>query len=62
MSPTPASMTPSAIQRTCRRAHVTMTDRRFNKLKLLEDTPYEKRNEENDVVIMPWGGQKGPGA
>ena len=40
--------------------HVTMTDRRFNKLKLLEDTPYEKRNEENDVVIMPWGGQKGP--
>ena len=37
-----------------------MTERRFNKLKLLEDTPYEKRNEENDVVIMPWGGQKGP--
>ena len=40
--------------------HVVMTDRRFNKLKLLEDTPYEKRNEDNDVVILPWGGSKGP--
>ncbi len=40
--------------------HVHMTERRFSKLNLLEDTPYEKRNEDNDVVIMPWGGQKGP--
>ena len=40
--------------------HVHMTERRFSKLNLLEDTPYEQRNEDNDVVIMPWGGQKGP--
>ncbi len=40
--------------------HVHMTQRRFNKLKLLEDTPYEKRNEDQDVVVLPWGGSKGP--
>ncbi len=40
--------------------HVRGTERRFGKLKLLEDTPYEARNADNDVVILPWGGSKGP--
>lgn len=40
--------------------HVDMTERRFGKLKLLEDAPYETRNTEHSVVVMPWGGSKGP--
>ena len=37
-----------------------MTERRFSKLKLLEDGTYESANTESSVVVMPWGGSKGP--
>ena len=40
--------------------HVEMTERRFGKLKLLEDGTYESLNSEADVILMPWGGSKGP--
>ena len=41
--------------------HVQMTERRFSKLKLLEESEYERDNADEPVVIMPWGGSKGPG-
>lgn len=41
--------------------HVRLTHRRFGKLKLLENESYESRNTDASVVIMPWGGSKGPG-
>ena len=37
-----------------------MTERRFAKLKLLEDGWYERENTEEPVVLMSWGGSKGP--
>ena len=40
--------------------HIQMTERRFGKLKLLEDGTYESVNPEAAVAIMPWGGSKGP--
>jgi 2-oxoglutarate ferredoxin oxidoreductase subunit alpha len=40
--------------------HVQMTERRFSKLKLLEDGDYERENTSANVAIMPWGGSKGP--
>ena len=40
--------------------HVQMTQRRFNKLKLLEDGVYESTNAESTIAVMPWGGSKGP--
>ena len=40
--------------------HVEMTQRRFGKLKLLDDGTYERRNTDASVVVMPWGGSKGP--
>ncbi|MEZ4554821.1 MAG: 2-oxoacid:acceptor oxidoreductase subunit alpha [Dehalococcoidia bacterium] len=40
--------------------HVDMMERRFNKLKLLEDGTYEAERTEASVAIMPWGGSKGP--
>ena len=40
--------------------HVQMTERRFSKLKLLEEDDYETDNADASVVIMPWGGSKGP--
>ncbi len=40
--------------------HVQMTERRFSKLKLLEDGAYESQNTDSQVVLMPWGGSKGP--
>jgi 2-oxoglutarate ferredoxin oxidoreductase subunit alpha len=40
--------------------HVEMTERRFGKLKLLEDGTYERRNADAAVAVMPWGGSKGP--
>ena len=39
--------------------HIQMTERRFGKLKLLENESYEKQNEDSPVVVMPWGGSKG---
>ena len=41
--------------------HVRMTERRFGKLKLLEeDATYECQHPEASVAVMPWGGSKGP--
>jgi 2-oxoglutarate ferredoxin oxidoreductase subunit alpha len=39
--------------------HVQMTERRFGKLKLLEDGSFEEKNANAPVTIMPWGGSKG---
>ena len=39
--------------------HVQMTERRFGKLKLLEDAPYERENPQEPIALMPWGGSKG---
>ena len=40
--------------------HIQMTERRFSKLKLLEDGTYEALNTESAIALMPWGGSKGP--
>ncbi len=40
--------------------HVHGTRRRFGKLNLLNDGDYEEINPEASVVMMPWGGTKGP--
>lgn len=40
--------------------HIEMTERRFSKLKLLEDGTFECENPDASIVIMPWGGSKGP--
>ena len=40
--------------------HVTMQQRRFNKLKLLEDGTYESEHANEAIALMPWGGSKGP--
>ena len=40
--------------------HVQMTERRFGKIKLLEENNYESDQTENSIAIMPWGGSKGP--
>jgi|TARA_B110000263_G_C14907472_1_gene328838 2-oxoglutarate ferredoxin oxidoreductase subunit alpha len=38
-----------------------MTERRFAKLKTLNDGTFEAENQSASVVIMPWGGSKGSG-
>ena len=40
--------------------HIQMTERRFSKLKLLEDDNYESENPSEPVAVMTWGGSKGP--
>ena len=40
--------------------HIQMTTRRFSKLELLNDGTYESENTDASVVLMPWGGSKGP--
>jgi 2-oxoglutarate ferredoxin oxidoreductase subunit alpha len=40
--------------------HIQMTERRFAKLNLLEDGTFECSNPQATVVLMPWGGSKGP--
>ncbi len=40
--------------------HIQMTERRFSKLELLNDGTYETENADSPVVVMPWGGSKGP--
>ena len=40
--------------------HIQMTERRFNKLRLLEEDTYERENFEQPVAVMTWGGSKGP--
>jgi 2-oxoglutarate ferredoxin oxidoreductase subunit alpha len=39
--------------------HIHMTERRFGKLKLLEDGDYEAENVTASIAVMPWGGSKG---
>lgn len=41
--------------------HIHMTERRFSKLKLLEDGTWESKNTQHSVALMPWGGEKGVG-
>jgi pyruvate/2-oxoacid:ferredoxin oxidoreductase alpha subunit len=36
-----------------------MTERRFGKLKLLEDGDYEAERTSASIVVMPWGASKG---
>ena len=40
--------------------HIEMTERRFAKLKLLEDGTYDAIDPHEPVVLMPWGGSSGP--
>ena len=40
--------------------HIQMTERRFSKLKLLENEAYESRNTDASIALMTWGGSKGP--
>ena len=40
--------------------HIQMTERRFSKLKLLEEASYESDNAAARIALMPWGGSKGP--
>ena len=40
--------------------HIQMTERRFSKLKLLEEDDYERDAPEESIALMPWGGSKGP--
>ncbi len=40
--------------------HVQMTERRFSKLKLLEENLYERDKPESPVAVVPWGATKGP--
>ncbi len=41
------------------RHHIRLTERRFSKLELLRDSPYELEDAGEDIVIMPWGSSKG---
>jgi 2-oxoglutarate ferredoxin oxidoreductase subunit alpha len=40
--------------------HVQMTERRWSKIKLLEDGDFEAENTDSVVAVVPWGGSKGP--
>ena len=40
--------------------HVRMTQRRFAKLRLLEENNYEADNTNASIAIVPWGTSKGP--
>ncbi len=42
------------------RHHVRLTERRFKKLDLLNDAPYEIEGEGAIAMIMSWGSSKGP--
>ncbi len=39
--------------------HIHMTERRFGKLALLENAPFESDNPASKIALMPWGGSKG---
>lgn len=39
--------------------HIQMTERRFSKLRLLDDGTYESRNAAHSTAVVPWGGSKG---
>ncbi len=40
--------------------HTRLTERRFKKLSLLHDAPFEIEAEGSEAMIMPWGSSKGP--
>ena len=40
--------------------HIQMTERRFGKIKLLEEEDYERDGAEHSIAVMTWGGSKGP--
>ncbi len=40
--------------------HIQMTQRRFSKVKLLEEEDYEREGTDCSVALLPWGGSKGP--
>ena len=40
--------------------HIQMTQRRFSKVKLLEEDDYEREGTDFPVALLPWGGSKGP--
>ena len=40
--------------------HIRLTERRFNKLKLLDGAHYEIENEDKPIILAPWGSSKGP--
>ncbi|MEE9199131.1 MAG: 2-oxoacid:acceptor oxidoreductase subunit alpha [Dehalococcoidia bacterium] len=40
--------------------HQHMTERRFSKLKLLEEDTYEREHPKEPVALLPWGASKGP--
>jgi 2-oxoglutarate ferredoxin oxidoreductase subunit alpha len=40
--------------------HIQMTERRFSKIKLLEEDDYERDQPEHSVAVVSWGGSKGP--
>jgi 2-oxoglutarate ferredoxin oxidoreductase subunit alpha len=40
--------------------HIQMTERRFGKIKLLEEDDYERDDTGHLIAVMPWGGSKGP--
>ena len=39
--------------------HIQMTERRFGKIKLLEEDNYERDETGHLIAVMPWGGSKG---
>ena len=39
--------------------HIRLTERRFAKLGLLNDSPFEIENPESEIAVMPWGATKG---
>ena len=39
--------------------HIQMTERRFGKLKLLEEDEFEGENTQESIALLPWGGSKG---
>ncbi|MBM4415435.1 MAG: 2-oxoacid:acceptor oxidoreductase subunit alpha [Chloroflexi bacterium] len=41
--------------------HIMQTERRFAKLKLLDNGSYEAEHTESPIALMPWGGSKGAG-
>jgi len=40
--------------------HVQMTERRFSKIKLLEEDEFECDQPEHSIAVVTWGGSKGP--
>ncbi|MBI4201470.1 MAG: 2-oxoacid:acceptor oxidoreductase subunit alpha [Chloroflexi bacterium] len=40
--------------------HIQMTERRFSKLRLLNDGGYDSESAREPIAVMSWGGSKGP--